>query len=203
MDDAARSSWTWRLTVWGFAIALVGLPATVYGGYEIFRHFYSNDGQRRIVAIACPRLLDGAHDLLEKESVRTAPPLAGVAFTPSQELPGRVDLSLSWINPVPISQSAIAIQGVYGQADSGDDFIVKEQPAAATGEYWNWYHFGTRDDAQPKTVRLRVSGLWPKQRYCFYTVFRIDKGYSKPTAIRCETATWKSEWGAPAQPPQK
>jgi hypothetical protein len=201
MDDSARSRWSWRLTVWGFAIALVGLPAAVYGGYEIFKPVSSNDVQ--VAAITCPRLFDKAHGLLDQPSGLAAPPLAGVAFTPSQELPGRVDLSLTWINPVPISQSAVAIQGVYGQADPGDDFIDKEQPAAATGECWNWYHFGPRDDAQPETVRLRVNGLWPKQQYCFYTVFRIDKGYSRPTAIRCETATWQSTWGAPAQAPKK
>jgi hypothetical protein len=201
MDDAARSRWSWRLTVWGFIIALVGLPTAVYGGYEVFKHFDSNDGQ--IVAITCPRLFDKAHDLLEEQSSLTAPPLAGVSFTPSQDIPGRVDLSLTWINPVPISQSAIVIQGVYGQPGLHDDFIDQQQPAAATGECWNWYHFEPRDDAQPETVRLRVSGLWPEQRYCFYTVFRIDQGYSKPTTIHCETATWKSEWGTPAQAPEK
>lgn len=162
-----------------------------------------DNSQRQIVAITCPRIFDKAHDLLVQQSGLAAPPLAGVVFTPSQELPGRVDLSLTWINPVPLSQSAVAMQGVYGQADPTDDFIDHEEPAAATGACWNWYHFGPRDDAQPETVRLRIIGLWPEQQYCFYTVFRIDQGYSKPTTIRCETATWNSEWGTPAQAPQK
>lgn len=162
-----------------------------------------SDGQQRVAPVSCPRLFDKAHDLLAQQSNLAAPPLAGFAFTPSQELPGRVNLSLTWINPVPVSQSAVAIQGMYGQADPVDNFIDHQQPAAATGECWNWYHFGSRDDAQPTTVQLRVSGLWPSQQYCFYTVFRIDTGYSKPTTIRCETATWKPEWGVPAQPPQK
>ncbi|MFC1414362.1 hypothetical protein ACEZCY_34935 [Streptacidiphilus sp. N1-12] len=161
-----------------------------------------DDEQHRIDAIACPRLLDGAHDLLAKQSGLAAPPLAGFAFTPSQELPGRVDLTLTWINPSPVYQSAIAIEGVYGQTGSNDGFIDHKEPAAATGECWNWYHYGTRDDAQPETVRIQVSGLWPEQQYCFYTVFRTDKGYSKPTAIRCDTATWKPGWGVPAQAPR-
>jgi hypothetical protein len=92
---------------------------------------------------------------------------------------------------------------VYGQYDTDDQFIDHKQPAAAAGECWNWYHFGVRDDSQPKTVRLRVSQLWPGQRYCFYTSFRISTGYSKPSVIRCEIARWKAEWGLPAQVPQQ
>ncbi|HEX3784269.1 MAG TPA: hypothetical protein VHX38_31815 [Pseudonocardiaceae bacterium] len=161
------------------------------------------NSQHPIAALTCPRVFDKAHDLLVEQSGLAAPPLAGVAFTPSQGLPGRVDLTLTWINQVPVTQSAVGIEGVYGQADPNDGFIDHTQPAAATGECWNWYHFGPRDDAQPETVRLQVSGLWPEQQYCFYTVFRIDTGYSKPTAIRCLTATWKPEWGTPAQAPQK
>ena len=201
MDDSVRSRWSWRLTVWSFAIALVGLPVAVYGGYEIFKPVNSNDGH--IVAVTCPRLFDGTHDLLEKQSGLAAPPLAGFAFTPSQDLPGRVDLTLTWINSSPVYQSAVAIEGVYGQSNPNDDFIDHKQPAATTGECWNWYHFGPRDDAQPETVRLRVSGLWAKQQYCFYTAFRTDKGYSMPTTTRCETATWQSTWATPAQAPEK
>jgi hypothetical protein len=163
----------------------------------------ADDDGRNIVALDCPSLFDNAHDLLAKQSAADAPPPAGSAFSPSQDLPGRVDLSLTWINPVPIAQSAVAVQGVYGRADPADDFIDHREPAAGTGDCWNWYHFGTRDDAQPTTVRLRVSGLWPKQRYCFYTVYRTTKGYSKPTAIRCETAPWESQWGTPAQAPHR
>ncbi|GHF63798.1 hypothetical protein FHX82_003108 [Amycolatopsis bartoniae] len=162
-----------------------------------------NDEGHDIALVSCPRLFDEAHDLLGKQSGLDPPPLAGFAFTPSQDVPGRVDLTLTWINEVPVAQSAVAVQGVYGQADPADNFIDHEQPAAASGECWNWYHFGPRDDAQPKTVRLRVGALWPQQQYCFYTAFRTDAGYSKPTGIRCATATWKPEWGAPAPVPQK
>ncbi|NEA56393.1 hypothetical protein G3I60_20145 [Streptomyces sp. SID13666] len=169
--------------------------------FTVIKDLPSDEPQ--IDAIKCARLFDQAHDRLDKQSELAAPPLAGFVFTPSQEVPGRIDLTLTWINPIPIHQSAVALQGVYGQAVPNDDFIDHKQPAAATGECWNWYHFGPRDDAQPKTVRLRVSGLWPEQQYCFYTEFRTDKGYSKPTTIRCVRTTWKSEWGTPAQAPTK
>lgn len=162
---------------------------------------HPNDGQQQIASITCPRIFDKAHDILK--SSLAAPPLAGFSFTPSQDIPGRVNLTLTWINPVPIAQSAVAIEGVYGQADPNDYFIDHQEPAAGTGECWNWYHYGPRDDAQPDVVHLQVSGLWPDQQYCFYTAFRTDKGYSEPTAIRCETATWKPEWGVPAQVPKK
>jgi hypothetical protein len=157
-------------------------------------------GSQTIAPLACARVFDKAHGVLERESPLAAPPLADFAFTPSRDLPGRVDLTLTWINPIPIHQSAIAMEGVYGQADPNDDFIDHTQPAAATGECWNWYHFGPRDYAQPRIVRLSVDELWPGQRYCFYTEFRTETGYSKPTAIRCETATWKPSWGKPARP---
>lgn len=159
--------------------------------------------QQQIAAVSCPRIFDKAHDLLGKESGLAAPPLADFAFTPSQDIAGRVDLTLTWINPSPVYQSAIAIEGVYGQADPNDYFIDHQEPAAATGECWNWYHYGPRDDAQPDVVHLQVKGLWPDQQYCFYTAFRTDKGYSQPTVVRCETAAWKSDWGMPAQAPEK
>lgn len=155
-----------------------------------------------ISAITCPRIFDKAHDLLDQESTLAAPPPAGIAFTPNQYIPGRVDLTLTWINPSPISQSAIAIEGVYGQADPNDYFIDHQEPAAGTGGCWNWYHYGPRNDGQPESVRLQVTALWPYQQYCFYTVFRDETGYSKPTTVRCEVATWKSTWGAPAQAPK-
>jgi hypothetical protein len=161
----------------------------------------SPDDAQKIAIVSCSRIFDKAHDDLK--SPLAAPPPAGFAFTPSLDLPGRVDLTLTWINSVPITQSAVAIEGVYGQADPNDYFIDHQEPAAGTGECWNWYHYGPREDAQPDVVRLQVSGLWPDQQYCFYTAFRIDTGYSEPTAIRCETATWKAEWGKPAQAPQK
>jgi hypothetical protein len=161
-----------------------------------------NDDQH-VPTVSCPRFFDNAHDLLERQSGLAAPPPAGAVFTPSQDHPGRVDLTLTWINPSPVFLGAVAVQGVYGQSEPADNFIDHQQPAAASGECWNWYHFAPRDDAQPKTVRLRVSALWPEQQYCFYTAFRTDKGYSKPTPIRCQTATWKPEWGSPAPVPGK
>jgi hypothetical protein len=160
-----------------------------------------DDSRYQITAVSCPRVFDKAH--ADLKSPLAAPPLAGFAFTPSQDLPGRDDLTLTWINPQPITESAVAIAGVYGQADTNDGFIDHSEPAAATGECWNWYHYGPRDDAQPETVRLRINGLWPGQQYCFYTMYRISTGYSKPTEIRCETAMWKPEWGTPAQAPQQ
>jgi hypothetical protein len=183
--------------------AFITLFCVVIVGYLVFTVIANlpNAEQQRITSITCPRLFDKAHRLLESSPL-AAPPLAGFAFTPSQDLPGRVDLTLAWINPQPITKSSVAIEGVYGQVGPNDEFIDHRQPAATTGECWNWYHYETRDDAQPETVRLQVNGLWPEQQYCFYTAFRTDKGYSKPTTIRCETATWKSTWGEPAQAPK-
>ncbi|UOZ10197.1 hypothetical protein [Amycolatopsis sp. WQ 127309] len=158
-------------------------------------------GEQNVALVECPRLFDEAHELLIHQSQLAAPPVAGSAFTSSQELAGRVDLTVSWVNPTPLTQAAIAIEGVYGTNESGDDYIDHRQPAAAPGQCWNWYHFATRDDAQPAKVHFRVSALWPGQTYCFYTSFRIDTGYSKPTDIRCEKASWKPEWGKPAAVP--
>lgn len=148
-------------------------------------------------------MFDQAHSILGGESPLAAPPPPGISFTPSADLPGRVNLALAWVNPVEVAQSAVAIEGVYGQADATDYYIDHKQPSAATGECWNWYHYEPRNDAQPKVVRIEVDGLWPEQQYCIYTVFRTNVGYSKPTPITCQLAPWKAAWGKPAQAPRK
>lgn len=199
MDAAREKRWQWIVAIAGLGIAILGLPPLLlwYYGY-----LGGKSASHAIVQLKCPRLFDRAHTILEKQSPLQAPPAPGIAFTPNSDLTGRVDLTLSWINRVPISQSAVAIQGVYGEGDTTDYFIDHKEPAATTGECWNWYHYTPRDDAQPKEVYVRVEGLWPGQRYCLYTAFRTNNGYSKPSAIFCRTATWKPGWGMPSQAPK-
>lgn len=184
-----------------FGVALLTIPQLFGWYYDLGEEVFG--GPPKIDKVQCPRVFDKAHDLLATESPLSAPSIPGIAFTPDADLPGRVDLTLTWINTVAVTQAAVAIEGVYGEADPTDYFVDHSEPAAATGECWNWYHYVAGDDAQPKKVYLRIYGLWPQQRYCFYTVYRITSGYSKPSAISCEEATWRSDWGKPAQVPRK
>ncbi|PZS17596.1 MAG: hypothetical protein DLM57_08035 [Pseudonocardiales bacterium] len=185
-----------------FILAVLSVPQLFGWYYDIGEKLFGS-GTSPIKKTSCPRVFDRAHRILATESPLAAPPDPGVAFTPSADLPGRVDLTLTWINAVPVTQGAVAMQGVYGAGDPIDYFIDHSEPAAATGECWNWYHYVPGDDAQPKKVYIRVYGLWPEQQYCFYTVYRISGGYSRPSPIMCQTATWKSAWGKPAQAPSK
>lgn len=197
-----RNTWSWRATMWSLVIALVGLPGAAVATWAVVGHL-TTSSNTAISKVSCPRVFDKAHHVLRTESPLAAPPHPGIAFTPDPDLPGRVDLTLTWINAVPVTRGAVAMQGVYGTGDPTDYFIDHSEPAAATGECWNWYHYVPGDDAQPKKVYIRVYGLWPEQRYCFYTVYRISTGYSKPSPVICQTATWDPAWGKPAQASSK
>jgi hypothetical protein len=152
--------------------------------------------------VPCPRVFDDARDILTKESRRPSPPEPGLRFVPSQDLPGRVDARLAWQNPVGVSKWVVAVSGHYGALDPSDDHVDHTEPAAASGQCWDWYHQGPSDDAQPKTVRASVQGLWPEQRYCFYVAYKDSSGgWSKPSSIFCQAATWQSSWGTPARLP--
>lgn len=201
MDDARRATWSWQMTFWGFVITLIGLPAAVYGSYQAYLHLDSKGDQRPIMKVACPRVFDRARDILAAESPLPAPPTPGVSFTKSLDLSGRIDLNLTWINSVAVSQTAVAVQGVYGEVDPTDFFIDHTEPKASPGGCWNWYHYNPRDDAAPKTVDIQVKGLWPDQQYCFYIVYQVNGGYSKPSPVYCQVAMWEPGWGDPAQAP--
>lgn len=200
MDEGRERRWSWIVAITSLAIAVLGVPSVLLWYYGVFN---AKPSPQKIAKVECPRLFDKAHSVLESESPLATPPNPSINFTPSEDLPGRVDLALAWVNPVDVTQSAIAIEGVYGRADVTDYFIDHHQPSAATGECWNWYHYEPRNDAQPKVVRIEVDGLWPEQQYCLYTVFRISSGYSKPTPIVCQVAPWKTTWGRATQAPIK
>jgi hypothetical protein len=180
---------------------VIGFPAAVYASYEAYAHISNDGGQRRIVKVACPRVFDRAHEILASVSPLAAPPIPGVSFTQSLDLTGRVDLNLTWINSVAVSQTAVAVQGVYGEVDQTDFFIDHTEPKASSGGCWNWYHYNPRDDAAPKTVDIQVKGLWPDQQYCFFIAYQVNGVYSKPSPVYCQVATWEPGWGKPAQAP--
>lgn len=197
MAAARQSRWSNNVAIIGFVITVLGVPPLLLWYYGAFKGSAAS-----LVTVTCPRLFDKAHGILQDESTLAAPPMPGVSFTPSSDLPGRVDLALAWVNPVEVTQAAVAVEGVYGEVDRTDRYIDHQQPSATTGECWNWYHYEPRDDSQPKVVRMDVDGLWAGQQYCFYTVFRISTGYSKPTQIFCRVAPWKKAWGTPVQAPR-
>jgi hypothetical protein len=150
---------------------------------------------------ACPQLFDQARLILDKEATAAAPGDPGANFTPSISLPGRMTLSVAWMNPVPLQEGVVAIAGRYGAQVASDYYIDHTQPSASPGECWNWYSYIPKDDSEPLKVQTSIDGLWPNERYCFYTAFKTSAGaWSRPSEIKCLTSTWNSSWGTPAYP---
>ena len=176
-------------------IALLVALYTIKGDIEYAFRFNS------IPVKQCRNLLTNANRELLSESSAVAPPEAGIRFEPSTTEPGRVDAYIAWINPSDLQAGAIAISGVYGIPASGDGWIDYSQPSGSCGECWNWYSYAARNDAQPETVSLVITGLWPKQKYCFYDMYKTTAGgWSKPSSVACAVASWQKEWGIPKTP---
>lgn len=189
---------SYRLGVISLVVAIVAL---LVGVYTVKDQLIYAVNENSINVKTCPNLLTGARTELLAESSVAAPPKAGIRFEPSVTEPGRVDAYLAWINPADLQDVAVGMSGVYGTKSSGDGWIDHSQPAGSSGECWNWYAYAARDDAQPETVALVVGGLWPKQKYCFYDMYKIvGGGWSKPSGITCKVANWQESWGTPLSP---
>jgi hypothetical protein len=101
--------WPNNIAIIGFVITVLGVPPLLLWYYGAFKGSATD-----LVTVTCPRLLDNAHGILQDESTLAAPPTPGISFTPSSDLPGRVDLALAWVNPLEVTQAAVAVEGVYG-----------------------------------------------------------------------------------------
>lgn len=188
----------YRLGWISFILAVVALAIGVFTVKDQLVYYFSVNS---ITVKQCPNLIAGAHAALLAESSAVAPPTAGIRFEPSTTDPGRVDAYVAWINPSDLQEVSIAMSGVYGAPASADGWVDHAQPAGSSGECWNWYAYGARNDAQPETVSLVITGLWPKQKYCYYNMYKIPGGgWSRPSAITCDTAPWVEGWGVPRSP---
>lgn len=194
--DSPRNKFDTAVGLIGLVLAIIGLTGWRLAWFDGLLNRPSEN-------VPCRHVFGKAHQEQQtKPFVIAPPPVPGLRFIPNQQLPGRVDAVIAWQNPVPIQKAGVAVSGHYGEPDASDDHIDSSEPGAATGQCWDWYHFAVADDAQPKTVRIAVKGLWPGQEYCFYTSYKNDAGaWSKPTDIFCKTATWDKNWGKPAKLP--
>ena len=189
---------SYRVAWAGLVIAIVAL---LVGLYTIKNDIVYAITFNSIAVVKCPDRIIKARAELLAESAASAPPMAGIRFEPSTTQPGQVDAYIAWINPSDMQESAIAISGVYGVPNSSDGWIDHTQPAGSSGQCWNWYSYGARNDAQPKTVALVLTGLWPKQKYCFWNMYKTtDGGWSKPSKETCKVAAWNQSWGVPKSP---
>jgi hypothetical protein len=69
---------------------------------------------------ACPQLFDKARLILGKEATAAAPEEAGVRFTPSVSVSGRMTLSVAWMNRESLQEGVVAIAGRYGTQVASD-----------------------------------------------------------------------------------
>ena len=189
-------------------ILLIPLVVQVVGGW-ILNYLPSFPWPFHVEATptpkSCPQELTEAHQILADTGRDPAPQDVNHNVTPSQAFPGRIRVTFGWINEVGISRAGIAISGVYGEPNPGDDFISVEQTSAATGECWNWYRYIHRNGAQPEVANTEIDGLWPNQQYCYFASYEGDdrSGWSKLTDITCFDVTWYDDWGKPTYPPQR
>lgn len=185
-------------TVATLATFLVGLPAA----WLAVRAVAPEPFQPPVPsAIDCPQYLGESHEILLKGE-DSPPKNVAFAVTPSKAFDGRVSVTFSWLNEVGVYRAAVAISGVYGHPNPGDDFVVHAQPAATTGDCWNWYSYIPRKPAQPNSLNTVVDGLWANQEYCFYASYQKSEksDWSQPSDIECFITTWKPKWGIPEYP---
>jgi hypothetical protein len=168
---------------------IIGVVALLVGLYTIKDDIQYAVRFDSIPVHSCPDRITKAREILLRESSAVAPAKAGIRFEPSTTEPGRVDAYLAWINPSDLQEGAIAMSGVYGVPSSSDGWVDQSQPSGSSGQCWNWYAYAARDDAQPETVSLVITGLWAKQKYCFYDMYKTTGGgWSKPSAVACKVA---------------
>lgn len=185
----------------GWISLVIGVLALALSIYAVKDQILYQVKIRSIHHINCPDLMTHAHQILMTESRAPAPPRASIRFAPSTYDAGRLDAYVAWQNRSDLSSSAIAVRGLYGERAKSDERIDHREPSASSGQCWNWYTYGARNDEQPQTVDILVPGLWPDQTYCFYNMFKlVGSGWSKPTRIECLKTPWKESWGMPASP---
>lgn len=189
---------SYRLGMWSLIVAMLALAVSIFTIKDQLVYWVTLNN---VKVVSCPNLLHGAHSELLAESKASPPPLTGVRFEPSTTEPGRVDAYFAWINKSDLQEVSVAVSGVYGVPSTGDGWIDHSQPAGSSGQCWNWYSYGSRDDAQPETVALVITGLWPKQKYCFFNMYKTTAGgWSQPSTIACKVAPWQQSWGTPQSP---
>jgi hypothetical protein len=183
--------------------AAVGVLALIIGLFGWRLGWFDHLFDQPLVDAPCSQVFGKAHQTqMASPFTLTPPPQPGLRFIPDQQLPGRVDAVMAWQNAVPVQKAGVAVSGHYGEPDPSDDFIDHTEPGAASGQCWDWYHYAVSDDAQPRTIRVTVKGLWPGQNYCFYASYKdADGNWSRPTDIFCQNATWDKSWGTPARLP--
>ncbi len=151
--------------------------------------------------VDCPQYLGESHKILSENS-DPAPHDVAFSITPSDAFDGRVKVAFSWLNDVDVYRAAVAVSGVYGHPNPGDDFVAHAQSSATTGDCWNWYSSIPRMAAQPNSIHTSIDGLWANQEYCFYATYQATSksSWSRPTEIKCFTTTWRPKWGIPEYP---
>ena len=206
-ESSHKRGWLTPLALALFTLFLSPLIVQVVGGwilerYPSFPEFSANSPAPS--PVSCPSELEEAHGILSRNGRDPSPPKVSYSITPSQAFPGRVRVIFGWMNPVGIRRASIAVSGIYGYPNPGDDYISTEQTSAATGECWNWYSMIHRNGSQPEVVDNAIDGLWPNHTYCYFASYEGDDqdGWSKPTDIDCFETTWRDDWGTPEYPSQ-